>query len=152
MKIPKEAIELGAIVLGAAALAYFVFKSAGPSQQASDAVANSLPQPAQPNYLTYNLNNPNSVPATNLAKVPTYSASGEPSPTCSCGTGAANVYYSSSQAWQQSLQDQLGGFLSDYENQVQSQFPDFVSQFFNNTYGVQAETASQTKFASVAGL
>lgn len=143
----KEFLEFGAIALGIGAVVLFIAKGTGQGQ-ATNAADTSVNAP--PNYLDYNQNNPNAQAGTSLASVGALQ-NGNPSSgiaSCSCG-GSSTTLFSGAQAFSDALDSQLSGFLNIYQENIMSQFPDYVSQFFNNQSGADMSANSVNQFNAV---
>lgn len=148
----KEWIELGAIVAGAAAV-YLVMTrgnmEVAPSE-VSTGLTGGVSQGATPQYLGYNQNNPLSTPLSNVSPQTAGSAptGNNASAPTGCGTGSGVTMYASNGALETSLNSALGAIVSQYQTNVEDQFPDYVAQFFNNVTGEDEATAATTTFAN----
>jgi len=116
-------LEIGVIGAGVVALVLFLRPQAPP-------VANATSQ--VPSYLSYNQNTPNSLMG-NLPQIGSVSPGGGHQPTCSCGGG--NISFAPDlQTWADNLANSLTGYVQEYEQNVFSQVPEYVSQFFKDPF------------------
>jgi len=146
----SEWLQVGAVAVAGLALVWFLSRS---NHATTTDGSSALSIPA-PNYLTYNQQSPATAAQTDLPTVGTStSSSGSGSaPSCGCGGGGNQSFYASNAAFANSLEGNINGFLQNYEENIMSQFPDYVSQFFNNPQALAEDAVAQTQFASLGNL
>jgi hypothetical protein len=143
----KTWLEVGAFGLGAIILVGLLTKGNMGGASGAPLGAALGAEPTAPNYLTYNANAPDSTPISSISGS-SPSATGGGGPTCACG-GSSSVYFSGDSAFEQSLNQNLGDLVGQYNKNVLDAFPSFVTQFFNDTQGAEASLAAKTGFANL---
>lgn len=140
----KEWLEIGALALGAVSL-WLVMSRGQMSGSTSQGETQSVP----PNYLSYNQNNPNGIPLSNVSPIAANQLNDTTGgPLCqSCADTA--IQFSGVSQFETALQNSLGDLLNTYNDNVLSEFPDYVAQFFNNNQGQGEDYAAVTRFAQL---
>lgn len=137
----KDWLEIGAIVLGGAGVLWLLNRDQA-ATASGDTGASNLPS-----YLAYNQPNYNAVPATSLPTIGTGGSDGASTASCACG-GQSTFMFSGAPAYVQSLYNNANDFLTQYEQDINSQFPTFVSQFFNDQAGITQQNVTMNELQS----